>query len=322
MIAKAVRDIGYRTDIEHGGGLGDNRRPGDVIVYNWSGEKHLLIDVAIINPLCISHTGTLIKEGVGAPATEYENIKRNAYSDIDSSRYEFIPFIIESCGGIGQAAFGLCKEIESRREAKAYWDSKDDSGKDAKKFPDPLLTAINLEVQRFNSRMILERQPPPINLIDSAFVKCEAEVAKKKIEAARSISRGSFELSKYNLKHICTDASKSRKQESSSASLKTVNKKWPPDPPDTRKTQIDPPLQLQLVIPVPVVEHPLATKQKTNSQSVSASTRAFSKIVNERIEEAGEVIPNCTLQNRRSKDPTAIEWEPPGSSKRRRTWKS
>ena len=32
IIAKAARDVGFNTDIEHGGGLGDQWRPGDVIV--------------------------------------------------------------------------------------------------------------------------------------------------------------------------------------------------------------------------------------------------------------------------------------------------
>ena len=35
ILAKAARDVVFRTDIKHGGGLGDQRRPGDVIVYNW-----------------------------------------------------------------------------------------------------------------------------------------------------------------------------------------------------------------------------------------------------------------------------------------------
>ena len=34
LIAKAVRDVGFTTDLEHGGGLGDQSRSGDVIVYN------------------------------------------------------------------------------------------------------------------------------------------------------------------------------------------------------------------------------------------------------------------------------------------------
>ena len=50
IIAKAARDVGFKTDLEHGGGLGDNRRPGDVILYNWRDGRHLLIDVAVINP--------------------------------------------------------------------------------------------------------------------------------------------------------------------------------------------------------------------------------------------------------------------------------
>ena len=111
LIAKAVRDVGYRTDKEHGGGLGDHRRPGDVIVYNWRGGKHLLIDVAVINPLCASHASNLIEKGVGGAATAYESTKINTYPDIDFSIYDFVPFIIESCGGVGQAALNFCKEL-------------------------------------------------------------------------------------------------------------------------------------------------------------------------------------------------------------------
>ena len=33
IIAKAARDVGFKTGLEHGGGLGDKRRPGDVVVY-------------------------------------------------------------------------------------------------------------------------------------------------------------------------------------------------------------------------------------------------------------------------------------------------
>ena len=69
VIAKAARDVGFRTDIEHGGGLGDQRRPGDVIVYNWRNGRHLLIDVAVINPLCSANIDSLISEGVGGAAT-------------------------------------------------------------------------------------------------------------------------------------------------------------------------------------------------------------------------------------------------------------
>ena len=43
IIAKAVRDVGLSTDIEHDGALGDQRKPGDVIICSWCGGKHLLI---------------------------------------------------------------------------------------------------------------------------------------------------------------------------------------------------------------------------------------------------------------------------------------
>ena len=62
IIAKAARDVGFKTDFEHGGGLGDHRRSGDVIVYNWRNGRHLLIDVAVVNPLCSSNIDSLISK--------------------------------------------------------------------------------------------------------------------------------------------------------------------------------------------------------------------------------------------------------------------
>ena len=70
-VAKAVREAGLKTDIEHGGGLADKRRPGDVIVYNWKDGKHLLIDVAVTNPLCLTHGDILREQGAGGSATAY-----------------------------------------------------------------------------------------------------------------------------------------------------------------------------------------------------------------------------------------------------------
>ena len=50
IAAKAARDVGYKTDHEHGGGLDDQRRPEDVIIYIWNIGRHLLIEVTVINP--------------------------------------------------------------------------------------------------------------------------------------------------------------------------------------------------------------------------------------------------------------------------------
>ena len=79
IISKAARDVGFTTDIEHGGGLGDERRPGDVIIYNWRENRHLLIDVAVINPMCSTNISNLLSDGNGAAATAYEKIKERIY---------------------------------------------------------------------------------------------------------------------------------------------------------------------------------------------------------------------------------------------------
>ena len=80
MIAKAAREAGFTVSLEHGGDLNDSkRRPGDVCIYNWNGCKHLLIDVAIINPQAEGHRGALITGGAGAAATKNEAKKWAKY---------------------------------------------------------------------------------------------------------------------------------------------------------------------------------------------------------------------------------------------------
>ena len=139
-------------------------------MYNWREGKHLLIDVAIINPLALSHSHLLVKDGVGGAATDYEKEKRRIYWDLDGTKYDLLPFIVETCGGVGKAARRFCKELRRRRAEKIYGDLNGEE--ELFKYGDPLLTAVNVEVQRSNSQMILERKPLPENLIETAFVKC------------------------------------------------------------------------------------------------------------------------------------------------------
>ena len=195
IIAKAARDVGLSTDIEHGGGLGDQRRPGDVIIYNWREGRHLLIDVAVINPFCSTNVPGLISGGVGAAATEYGKTKERNYSDLDFTKYDFLPFIIETSGGMSKAAHGFCKELKRWRDSLNCKSDLDD----AKVYTvaDPLLVAISVELQRMNSRMILERAPHSQNLIQSEIEKCERSVAIKRDKAVESLR--SAELAPFSI---------------------------------------------------------------------------------------------------------------------------
>ena len=64
-LAKAIKRAGFSIGLEHGGGLSDNRKPGDIIVYNWERGKHLLIDVGITNPLAAHNLDSLREVGPG-----------------------------------------------------------------------------------------------------------------------------------------------------------------------------------------------------------------------------------------------------------------
>ena len=67
-LAKALGNAGFETGYEHGGGLNDGRKPGDIIAYNWKGTKHLLVDVAVVNPLAPTYRKHLIQGGPGQTA--------------------------------------------------------------------------------------------------------------------------------------------------------------------------------------------------------------------------------------------------------------
>ena len=141
--------------------------------------------MAVINPLCSTNFPHLVSEGVGAAATAYEKVKERTYSDLDFSKYELIPFIIEATGGLGRAAHGFCKELKSRRESFNCCNSSDEER--VWKFSDPLIVALNVELQKINSRMLLERAPHTGNLIASEVDKCKQSVVIKRDKAIESL---------------------------------------------------------------------------------------------------------------------------------------
>ena len=127
---------------------------------------------------------TLLSDGVGGAATAYGSGKEKTYWDLDFTKYEFLPFIVETTGGLSKEAYNFCREIKKLQESLNCH-----GGVDCYHNYDtnPLRSAINVELQRANSRMILERTPAMENLIESAMIKCELAVSKKKSEAIETL---------------------------------------------------------------------------------------------------------------------------------------
>ena len=180
LLAKAIESVGLQIGYEHNGGLPDNRRPGDIIVYNWNGDKHLLIDVSVTNSLAAHNRSALLKNGPGGGAAATERTKRAKYKDIDSSEYTYLPFVLETCGAFGEPALQLCKTL------RKLWMTKCCSGKYSPNFNllhrsyqqhqtiDPLLVSISVLLQTHNGQMILERTPLSPKLLDSEIVRSQA----------------------------------------------------------------------------------------------------------------------------------------------------
>ena len=76
-----------------------------------------------------------------------------------------MPFVVETCRGVGEAARSFCQGLRRIRAKKIFVEvcGEDES----RKYGDPFQTAINVEVQRYNSQMILERKQIPEDLVES-----------------------------------------------------------------------------------------------------------------------------------------------------------
>ena len=200
VLAKALDSAGFQTAYEHSGGLNDERKPGDIIAYNWKGTKHLLVDVSVVNPLAPTYRKHL-REGPGQTARYRETKKRDKYWDLDKDKYEFHPFILESTGAFGPSALNLCatiKNITSMKSCKARANHEannaSESASDNRTTVDPLPASISVIVQRHNAQMIIERQPPPAKLLAAGIEKSQQAAARVKEWAEkklRSVPSGS-----------------------------------------------------------------------------------------------------------------------------------
>ena len=168
LLARAFKQAGFGVKMEQSAGLLDRRRPSDVevedwvIISNWSENKSLSIDVAIIDPTGDSHSEILRRDGVGAAASKYEARKRKKHKDIKG---EFSPFVIEAQGGFGTEAKRLVRELERRRKERECVPNMRNPENCQHLGEINLVTAIGFEQMRRNVRMILDRSPEDEPLI-------------------------------------------------------------------------------------------------------------------------------------------------------------
>ena len=140
------------------------RRPGDVCIRNFDRGKHLVIDVMVINALAETYSDDWRQPyfKAGDMATKLEDRKK--YRDLVDSRYTFLPFVIESQGGMGASAKKLCKMLFERREKQSCRAESDSVGRRDKLLKherdrNRLTTSVSVECQRHCSIMILDRDP-------------------------------------------------------------------------------------------------------------------------------------------------------------------
>ena len=126
---------------------------------------------------------------------------------------------METTGGLSQKACGFCKEIRKRHES-LNCHSTDGAYNNYEANP--------LQLQRANSRMILEKTPVLENLIESAMIKCEQAVFKKKNEAIESLRLERLRPSRINqgttIKPVCKNIAQSFGGEGSAQKSCKANK--------------------------------------------------------------------------------------------------
>ena len=105
------------------------------------------------------------------------------------------------------------------------------------------MLALSVELQRANSRMILERSPHVDNLIDADIVKCQQSITMKRVKAIESLWFGVTEAcSNLGRRYVNTRQTKNTKafqkilSERKMCSLRKPNiPPQPPEPPDRDK---------------------------------------------------------------------------------------
>ena len=181
LIATFAREAGFKTSIEHSGGLSSRHRPGDVSIENWTDGKTALVDVFIVNPTCQTHQEH-IRNGQAGDAAYQHGLKhkhgKKQYKNIDSSKYTLIAFGLETAGGVTSEAETFVEALEERWRAK---NSRDDPTNQS-----PLLTRISFELQRLNATMIIDRAPghptPTNDNFNAAVASVLAESKKAQLD--------------------------------------------------------------------------------------------------------------------------------------------
>ena len=98
----------------------DGRRPDLELILR---SLHALLDVMIVNPLCPTHLIASSKESL-ASVRGGEKIKTNKYKGTASQHEaKFIPFVIESTGGLSDIAVSFLKQILlASRDNSTLWE--------------------------------------------------------------------------------------------------------------------------------------------------------------------------------------------------------
>ena len=83
-------------------------------------------------------------------------LKKNKYKElIDYSRYDFLPFILEVQGGIGDSARRFIEELEKRETQRRCQKRRNPRKEDRALANLDLTIAISIKVQRINAENIL-----------------------------------------------------------------------------------------------------------------------------------------------------------------------
>ena len=173
LLRQELQNAGLKVEIERNAGSEDKSKPGDLKVLKWERGLDLYIDVSCINPKTDLWKSHLVEGGVGAAAVACEKKKKLKYKgNIDERTGTFLPFIMEVQEGIGKAAADFILQAEKLIRQKFC-----DMGEAPTSVANiSLMTSLSIELQRFNSEMILQRQP-----LDKALEVSESD----KVESAK-----------------------------------------------------------------------------------------------------------------------------------------
>jgi len=198
VIAEDLKQTGRRVLREQKAGANGKKRPADVWAGNWLYGKALVLDTKITGADSDRAMSAIAEGGAGAWATKSEQGKVNKYKELKTDEVVFVPFLIETTGGLGRAAKSFCKEANTRAEERR---APGDTSRQKTTWAGKMLTKLSFVLQQQQANILRRWNPQDegsVQRMTAVSLRAASLSTTRRCERSRQQATDSKELLERN----------------------------------------------------------------------------------------------------------------------------